>query len=683
MGKRAFFWDLAKDPTANVIVISAAALVPLVAMVGGAVDASRYYMTSTRLQAACDAGALAARRAMEVPDDFDEVPEGGGDTPKQIGERFFDQNYEDGMFGLDNLSRSYTSDGGGKVLGQASGELPTGLMHIFGYGDFDLSVECSAEVNISNTDVMFVLDVTGSMNCAPDNPNGGSCNNTEASNAKIKGMREAVMSFYDTVDESTSETAQVRYGVVPYASNVNVGGSLRPEWMAPTHTFQTRVANYEQTFDWEFVSATIVSITETSRDSDRSGRNREQVFGLTEAECDALKPANYLEFDDSLGRFNQQGPAVVNGTTRTTRYNDTNEDILVFRGFANHRSSDGRCRYGHNIYEGRGDAVWDEVEELVEEVNFQNWTYRELDTSDLSDLPETFGRPSWADVNLSSLYTDENRQIDLPIGSNGALTTVSWDGCIEEASTEATGDFSDVNDDFNDLDFSLVPDEPGEYWAPLLYGATWKRENSDGNVIGTLTQTWNESRPSYSCPAPAFNLTEIENTSTESTDGKVRTRKDLQNYVDSLRGRSNTYHDIGMIWGARFIAPQGIFRTENESAPNGDAIARHIVFMTDGLLAPNTEVYGTYGIEWWSRRISGDGNWTRTRDRHAERFQVACRAAQNENITVWVVAFGTTLTANLRDCASPGRAFQANDSTQLKARFKEIAQTIAALRLTS
>ena len=49
---------------------------------------------------------------------------------------------------------------------------------------------------------------------------------------------------------------------------------------------------------------------------------------------------------------------------------------------------------------------------------------------------------------------------------------------------------------------------------------------------------------------------------------------------------------------------------------------------------------------------------------------------------MWVVAFGTTLTQNLTDCASPGRAYQANDNAQLTTAFQEIAQKIAGLRLT-
>ena len=51
--------------------------------------------------------------------------------------------------------------------------------------------------------------------------------------------------------------------------------------------------------------------------------------------------------------------------------------------------------------------------------------------------------------------------------------------------------------------------------------------------------------------------------------------------------------------------------------------------------------------------------------------------------TVWVVAFGTTLSQNLIDCASPGRAYSAQDNAALNSAFREIAQKIAALRLTS
>ena len=152
--------------------------------------------------------------------------------------------------------------------------------------------------------------------------------------------------------------------------------------------------------------------------------------------------------------------------------------------------------------------------------------------------------------------------------------------------------------------------------------------------------------------------------------------------MNNLVADGSTYHDIGMIWGARFITPKGIFAADNATAPNGDAISRHIVFLTDGELSPSPEVYTPYGVEWWDQRIhAGDDN-AQVRANHAERLQAACRAARQENISVWVVAFGTALTQNLIDCATPGRAFAAADSAQLEARFREIAEQIAALRLT-
>ncbi|PKN45786.1 MAG: hypothetical protein CVU59_08010 [Deltaproteobacteria bacterium HGW-Deltaproteobacteria-17] len=110
-------------------------------------------------------------------------------------------------------------------------------------------------------------------------------------------------------------------------------------------------------------------------------------------------------------------------------------------------------------------------------------------------------------------------------------------------------------------------------------------------MLGWLAQTGNQARPGYTCPAPARRLAEI-------------TRGDLQTYVNSLVPTGQTYHDIGMVWGARFISPRGIFAADNETAPNGDAVARHIVFMTDeddctpttpDLFNPGAEELGGYG----------------------------------------------------------------------------------------
>src|SRR3546814_9758809 len=55
---------LLRDQRGNAFMLTAAAVVPLIGIVGSAVDIGRAYMTQLRLQQACDAGVLAGRRAM-------------------------------------------------------------------------------------------------------------------------------------------------------------------------------------------------------------------------------------------------------------------------------------------------------------------------------------------------------------------------------------------------------------------------------------------------------------------------------------------------------------------------------------------------------------------------------------------------------------------------------------------
>ena len=668
MGKRSFFWTLAKDPTANVIVISAASLIPLIGMVGGAVDASRYYMTTTRLQAACDAGALAARRAMN-DDEFN-------GTHKQIGRNFFDQNYEDGLFGLESLSREYTSDGDGEVDGEASGELPTSLMHIFGYEQFEVSVDCSAEINISNTDIMFVLDVTGSMNCPPDDAACTNNGNVEAANSKISALRDGVMTFYDTVEGATSANAQVRYGIVPYSSNVNVGGSLDANWMAQDPEYQTRAQVLTPDI-WEFEE--LVSST-------RSGSiSNEQATGVATTTWenvtsfeDCVDLAFSQHFDIYDGGSNTAGLTLVSEVstgerTRTATYSgDLQWKRLVSFDSGFYQASTDRCviDYEEVSYDANGEVT---IQEVNNGGQFDFWDYDEHNVSDLG-----------AGLSLASLYGQTGNPagvigtIDLPTGNNGTDFNHIWAGCIEEAATdEGQTAFDPVPAEANDLNINLVPETEEERWRPALPSLVHYRFDSGGNWSTAQQDSTNnfvtvQGAGNLACPKPAQRLTDID-------------RDELEDYLSAAEGfvaNGATYHDFGMIWGARFIAPNGIFSSDNATAPNGDAIARHIVFMTDGLQAGNNVTYGLYGIEWWDRRVTNDGSAGQIADNHAARFQAACRAAQNENISVWVVAFGTALTQNLIDCADPGRAFSADDADELEARFSEIAQTIAALRLT-
>ena len=641
--RKSFLHRLLHDRTANTLALAAAALLPLMAMVGGGIDASRYYMAAARMQAACDAGALAARRAMTTTSFTTEH--------RTIGLNFFDQNFNDGIFGVTNRVRNYTSDGDGVVNGTASGTLPSTIMGAFGYTSFPLSVSCSAEVNISNTDIMFVLDVTGSM---ADCPSTSGCNSGPGS--KIVALRSAVMSFYDTVQAATSPAAQVRYGVVPYSQQVNVGFSIPRAHLANNHRYQSRVARYNQAaFPNNDVGDTVL-LSDATEFLPRSTSN----FNTTNID-------NYrFRTDGSAGttarnvctNYPNTYTVTVNGQTQ--RWEVIGPTSFVLNQWPWNGSNNNLAGCSARVRKTRTLTATDVTPQ------FREWVYCEVQTGTASPCGVTNPARSpagWETVNFSTVYSGNT--VRMPIGINGSMTSVTWSGCIEEPETVLTDNYNPIPSGAHDLNINLVPANDAQRWKPALRDAVWQRP-SDANVVST----GNLSHGFWKCPHAARKLSAIA-------------RTDLQAYVDSLSASGNTYHDIGMLWGARFISPRGLFSAENSTAPNGDPIARHIVFMTDGVQFNQIGNYSTHGVEVTDRRITGDGSSTREFDRRAARFQAICRAAQQESITVWVVAFGTELTSNLQTCASPGRAFHANDNAALDARFKEIAQNIAALRLTS
>lgn len=602
------------DATANTIVISAVALIPLMAMVGGAVDASRYYMAASRLQSACDAGALAGRRAMTTTAFTTEQ--------QSIAFSFFDNNFPEGIYETTNRTRSYSADANGVVMGTASAVMPATIMTAFGYTSFNLAATCSADVNISNTDIAFVLDVTGSMNC-PDNnfsscPNGNN-NNVEASNSRVAALRNATLNFYDTVKASTSPNAQVRFGFVPYSHNVNVSQIIPRSFLAASHTYQSRRwINEPISNQPEWIPRDLNNLANPTTDQQRYVNNSDGTANTA---------------DRNLCETTYRG---------TFRLND-----VVYEISGN--------TYTLGAFSGGSSTMRAGCRATVRRTRL---TYHyEPRTFDVSGIRDG-----------GTVTTDT--------GFQGASVTHSWNGCIEEAATVNTGIWNPLPAGAFDMNINLVPASEAQRWKPSLPNVVFRR-TSNGAANGPATHlhpviTANELNPSlsYTCPAAARRLGDIS-------------RTELQTYLGGLAAIGATYHPMGMVWAGRIISPNGLFSADNTSAPNGDPIGRHVVFMTDGLSnETNVQTYNPWGMEFWDRRVTDAGDQTQSHDRHAARLQAVCDALKRENISVWVVVMNPTLTQNMIDCASPGKAFRASNSSELNAAFQQIAQQIAALRLT-
>jgi Flp pilus assembly protein TadG len=220
-----FLGRLRRNSSGNVLAISGAALVPITGMIGSGLDMSRAYMAQAKLQNACDASALAARRTMTGTQ--------WSTAARLEGERFFAFNFPSTTMDATDVQITVAQDAGDEssVNVTASANIPTTVMALFGRESIPISVSCSADEDYGNNDIMVVLDVTGSMN---DCPGGSNCNGN--SNSKIARLRTGAIGLYRALSGVTN--TRTRFGFMPYSVSVNVGRDLNSGWIRNPASYQ-------------------------------------------------------------------------------------------------------------------------------------------------------------------------------------------------------------------------------------------------------------------------------------------------------------------------------------------------------------------------------------------------------------------------------------------------------------
>src|SRR5690606_28355278 len=129
------------DRSGNVLAIAAAGMLVLAALVGSGVEMSRGYRAQNRLQAACDSGVLAGRRAVSVT--------GFDSAAKDKAAAFFNTNFEPSAYDAHDVSFDTSSpDEGNTVEGVATASVDSTLMRIFGFNQFDFTVNCTASMGV-------------------------------------------------------------------------------------------------------------------------------------------------------------------------------------------------------------------------------------------------------------------------------------------------------------------------------------------------------------------------------------------------------------------------------------------------------------------------------------------------------------------------------------------------------
>jgi hypothetical protein len=685
-----FLGRLARDRRGNTLALAAMAVFPLLGMIGSGLDMGRAYLVKARLQQACDAGVLAARKSMTgatldtaaraqaasffninlnagpYPANPDGTPGTGphGSTVQPI--VVSDVIAHNAVTGTDVPT--------GTVHGVAAATVPMTIMKLFGTDSISLNVTCEAELNVSNQDILFVLDTTGSMACLPgdsvstcDSYVGGNTTQSngiwltrEKDNSRIDVLRAAVKSFYTAVNNAKAPGSRLRIGFLPYSSGVNIGSIL------PSGTIDNGSINYASRVANFTVSKHTPSTTYGPYDTVET-----YISALNASDC-----TRYTT-NQAFGSYQPTTPpptAVITGgntpaTGSNTPANVTTYDYKYKEGRKGSDTGTATCKRDRRTATTTYSTRW----------ALKDWTYTSGNAypvaSYIAGAQQIVATvPATATLAAQGSYTPLQLAPLITAGTASGLTAVNsaWDGCIEERITGS----ADIN---GPADSALTRWRPA--WRDIEYSRTASAAqtttSSDaGDFFRAAQDTTGLSETSYSCPKAAALPGELSAT-------QVGAYVDAPDFV--AHGR--TYHDIGMIWAARIMSTTSVFSALHSGAPNGKPISRNIIFMTDGDMKPTAQSYSPYGIEKVDGRVMGPTatlSDTTLKAAHNARFLAACQAAQDNGVNVWVVAFGQTMTTELRTCASSDtQAYEALNAASLNSALAQIAQRIADLRLTS
>lgn len=647
---------LRRDTAGNLLAIGAVSVILIMSLIGSGVDISRAYLAKTSLQSACDSGVLAGRRAMDRSGVYETAE-------KAKANKMFNFNLNAGAVGAEAVVYNTQSTAKGEVTGTASANVPTIVMNVFGYPRFSLSVACSAELQLSSADVMFVLDTTGSMNCLPSDSESTYCP-SEVTNAKIKGLRSAVKDFYKTVAGAVqNDDTRIRFGFVPYSMSVNVkplvtSGVIKPEYLTDVTPYQTRLAYFSPTnVQHNPIPGSPVPTTETYA-----------AAKITQANCNNYGINKYPS-TSGLNPVAAGGPAPT--ATTSTAYSYRSWTLTSGSG----TSALGTCVRNKTVTTTTYATVYKLSGFRYIKSNLNTSTFKGTGSITLATgLTSSSTVPTAGYYNLQSLASTS--------GTSGITTTsYTWSGCIEERSTVVDLDMDPVPSEATDLDINSPPTSDNlTKWKPFFAAPVYLRGN---NAVSVDTTTSPSSSYTQQAESGFFNgcPSAVRAFETVDTTDPLTVPTWLDTYLNTLIGKGFTYHDVGMIWGGRIASPRGInqVNVNDEDLPS---VSRHIIYMTDGAMKPQTTYYSAYGLEQYDNRVAPSGtDDTELIAYHNSRFQAACDAAKSEGYTIWVVAFGTSVTQNLKDCSSAERAYPATNTAELKAAFTFIASQVADLRL--
>lgn len=187
---------------ANVAVTFAIALLPVLGMVGAAIDYARVNNARTAMQAALDSAALMISK---------DAPSLTSDQITSKAQAYFRALYTHGEAPPLTFTATYTPNTGKGATIQltSSGSMPTEFMKIMGFNTLGFNVASTAKWGQSRLRVALALDNTGSMDW----------------DGKMTALKTAAKNLIDKLSANAKNDGDVYISIVPFAKDVNVGAS--------------------------------------------------------------------------------------------------------------------------------------------------------------------------------------------------------------------------------------------------------------------------------------------------------------------------------------------------------------------------------------------------------------------------------------------------------------------------
>jgi Flp pilus assembly protein TadG len=189
-----------EDRRANVAIIFALALIPIVGCVGAGIDYGHAISVRTALQAALDSTALMLSKSAATSNSSQLQSTG--------------QNYFKGLFDRPDVTNvtinaTYSTASGQQVIVNGSAQVATFFMQILGYNSLTVTGSSTTTWGMSRLRVALVLDNTGSM----------------AQSNKITELKSATNNLLTQLQNAAASNGDVYVSIIPFVKDVNIDPS--------------------------------------------------------------------------------------------------------------------------------------------------------------------------------------------------------------------------------------------------------------------------------------------------------------------------------------------------------------------------------------------------------------------------------------------------------------------------